>query len=129
MFHHDCPLAVKPASMPRRLVHKKTWRDSVPIDMLLSAVFILVVAQPEVPEGGMNYSVYVEPNNGLKRLKRAGHIIIPKDVLIIYLGKVLILSVDKIQQYKIQCNKIHTLIIPLPPARLYKYSSSLTSSV
>jgi hypothetical protein len=23
MFHHDCPLAIKPASTPRRLVHKK----------------------------------------------------------------------------------------------------------
>jgi hypothetical protein len=30
---------VKPASTPRHLVHtkKKTWRDSLPIDMLLSA--------------------------------------------------------------------------------------------
>jgi hypothetical protein len=28
MFHHNCPLAVKPASMPWRLVHKKTWRFS-----------------------------------------------------------------------------------------------------
>ena len=39
---------------------KKTWRDSVPIDMLLSAVSVLVVAQPssEVPEGLMNYHVY-----------------------------------------------------------------------
>jgi hypothetical protein len=40
MFHHDCPLAVKPASTPRRLVHKKTWRDSLPIDMLLCAVSV-----------------------------------------------------------------------------------------
>ena len=37
MFRLDCPLAVKPASTPWRLVHKKTWRDSLPIDMLLSA--------------------------------------------------------------------------------------------
>ena len=53
MFRHDCPLAVKPASTPRRLVHTKTWRDYLPIDMLLSAVSVLVVAQPssEVPEG------------------------------------------------------------------------------
>ena len=29
MFPHDCPLAVKPASMPRRLVHEKTWRDKI----------------------------------------------------------------------------------------------------
>jgi len=55
-FRHDCPLAVKPASTPRRPVHKKTWRDSLPIDMLLSTVSILVVAQPisEVPVGLMN---------------------------------------------------------------------------
>ena len=40
---------------------KKTWRDSVPIDMLLSAVSVLVVAQPssEVPDGLMNYPVYL----------------------------------------------------------------------
>jgi hypothetical protein len=58
MFRYDCPLAVKPASTPRRLVHKKkTWRDSLPTDLLLSAVYVLVVAQPslEIPEGLMNY--------------------------------------------------------------------------
>jgi len=54
MFCHDCSLAVKPASTPQRLVYKKkTWRDSLPIEMLLSAVSVLVVAQPslEIPEG------------------------------------------------------------------------------
>jgi len=61
MFRHDCPLAVKPAFTPQRLVLKKTWRDSLPTDMLLSAVFVLVVAQPslEIPEGLMNYPVYI----------------------------------------------------------------------
>jgi len=40
---------------------RETWRDSLPIDMLLSAVSVLVVGQPssEVPEGLMNYPVYV----------------------------------------------------------------------
>ena len=60
MFRHDCPLAMKPASRPRRLVHKKkTWRDSLPIDMLLSAVSVLVVVQPstEILEGLLNYPV------------------------------------------------------------------------
>jgi hypothetical protein len=59
MFCHDWPLAVKPASMPQYLVHKKTWRESLPTDMLLSAVSALVVAQPssEAPEGLMNYPV------------------------------------------------------------------------
>jgi hypothetical protein len=49
----------EPASTPQRLVHKKTWRDSLPIDMLLSVVSVLVVAQPisEFPEGLMNYPV------------------------------------------------------------------------
>jgi hypothetical protein len=58
MFHHDCPLAVKPASMPWCLL-QKTWRDSLPIDMLLSAVSVLIVAIPssEVPERRMNYPV------------------------------------------------------------------------
>jgi hypothetical protein len=63
MFRHDCLLAIKPASTQRRLVHKKekkTWRDSLPIYMLLSAVSVLVVAQrsSEVPEGLMNNPVY-----------------------------------------------------------------------
>ena len=40
---------------------QKTWRDSLHIDMLLSAVSVLVVAQPssEVPEGLTNYPVYI----------------------------------------------------------------------
>jgi len=50
---------VEPASTPRPLV-QKTLRDSLPIDMLLSAVFFLVVAQSssDVPEGLMNNPVY-----------------------------------------------------------------------
>jgi hypothetical protein len=41
---------------------KKTWRDSLLIDMLLSAVSVLAVAQPssEVPEGLINYPVYLQ---------------------------------------------------------------------
>jgi len=53
---------VEPASTPRPLVQKKkTLRDSLPIDMLLSALSFLVVAQSssEVPEGLMNNPVYV----------------------------------------------------------------------
>ena len=45
IFRHVYPLAVEPASTPRPLVQNKTWRDSLPIDMLLSAVSVLVVAQ------------------------------------------------------------------------------------
>jgi len=51
--------------MPRPLVQKKkTLRDSLPIDMLLSAVSFLVVAQSssEVPEGLMNNPVYYLEN-------------------------------------------------------------------
>ena len=60
IFLHDYPLAVEPGSTPRPLVQKKTWRDSLPIDMLLSAVYVLVVAQSssEIPEGLMNNPVY-----------------------------------------------------------------------
>ena len=36
IFRHDYPLAVEPASTPRPLV-QKTLRDSLPIDMFLSA--------------------------------------------------------------------------------------------
>jgi len=51
---------VEPGSTPRPLVQKKTWRDSLSIDMLLSAVSVLVVAQSssEIPERLMNNSVY-----------------------------------------------------------------------
>jgi hypothetical protein len=44
------------------LLPKQTWRDSLPIDMLLSAVSILVVALPssEVPEQLLNNPVYSE---------------------------------------------------------------------
>jgi len=40
-------------------------RDSLPIDMLLSAVHVLVVAQSssEVPEGLMNNSVLINKEN------------------------------------------------------------------
>ena len=39
---------------------KKTLRDSLPIDMVLSAVSVLVVAQSisEIPEGLINNPVY-----------------------------------------------------------------------
>ena len=52
---------VEPGSTPRPLVQKKTWRDSLPIDMLLSAVSVLVVAQSssEIPVGLMNNPVYL----------------------------------------------------------------------
>ena len=40
---------------------KKTWRDSLPVDMLLSAVSVLVVSQSssEIPEGLMNNPVFI----------------------------------------------------------------------
>ena len=61
IFRHDYPLAVEPASTPRPRVQNKTLRDSLPIDMLLSAVSVLVVAQSssEVPEGLMNNPVFM----------------------------------------------------------------------
>ena len=61
IFRHDYPLEVEPVSTPRPLVPKKTWRDSLPINMLLSAVSVLVVAQSssEIPEGLMNNRVYI----------------------------------------------------------------------
>ena len=45
---------------------KKTRRDSLPIDMLLSAVSVLVVAQSssEIPEGLMNNPVFAAQNYG-----------------------------------------------------------------
>ena len=60
IFLHDYSLAVEPVSTPRPLV-KKAWRDSLPIDMVLSAVSVLVVAHSssEIPEGLMNNPVYI----------------------------------------------------------------------
>jgi hypothetical protein len=59
MFCHDCPLVVKPASMPWCLLLKQTLRVSLPTDMLLSAVSVWVAAllSSEVPEGLTNYPV------------------------------------------------------------------------
>jgi len=56
IFRHDYPLTMEPGSTPRSLVQTKTWKDSLPIDMYLSAVSVLVVAQSssEIPEGLMN---------------------------------------------------------------------------
>ena len=67
IFRHDYPLAVEPASTPRPLVQKRTLWDSVPIDMLLSALPFLVVAQSssEVSEGLMNNPVYWEKKHCL----------------------------------------------------------------
>ena len=58
IFLHDKPLAVEPVSTPSPLVQKMR-RDSLPIDMLLSAVSVLVVAQSssEIPERLMNNPV------------------------------------------------------------------------
>ena len=60
IFRHDYPLVVEPASTPRPVVQKKTWRDSLPIDMRPSAVSVLVVGQSssEIPEGLMNNPVH-----------------------------------------------------------------------
>jgi hypothetical protein len=61
MFRHDCPLAVKPASTPWRLVHKKAWRDSLPIDMLPLGVTIpaTVPQRSGIPEGLKNFPIYM----------------------------------------------------------------------
>ena len=60
IFLHDYPLAVEPGTTPRPLVQKKTWRDSLLIDMLPFALSVLVVAQSssEIPEGLMNNPVH-----------------------------------------------------------------------
>jgi hypothetical protein len=50
---------VKPESTPKRLVHKKTWGDSLPIDMFPFAVTIpaIVPQMSEIPKGLLNYPV------------------------------------------------------------------------
>ena len=64
---------MEPGSTPRPLVQKKTWRDSLPINMLLSAVSVFVVAQSssEIPDGLMNNPVvFVE--SGVWKIKNDG---------------------------------------------------------
>ena len=66
IFLHDYPLAVESGSTPRLLIQKKTWRVSLPLDMFLSAVSVLVVAQSssEIPEELMNNPVFVSSVQG-----------------------------------------------------------------
>ena len=61
IFLHDYPVGVEPGSTPRPLIQQKTWRDSLPIDMLISAVSLSVVAQSisEIPEGLTNNPVFI----------------------------------------------------------------------
>ena len=49
----------------------ETGRDSLPIDMLLSAVSVLVVAQSssEIPQGLMNHPVYYTMIHGPYNIK------------------------------------------------------------
>ena len=54
---------MEPGSTPRPLVQKKTWRDSLPIDMLLSAVLGVAQSSSEIPEGLMNNLVFLKSMN------------------------------------------------------------------
>jgi hypothetical protein len=60
MFHHNCIVAVKPASTPWCLLSKKIWKDSLPTDILsFVSVLIVVLLSSEIPETLMNYPVDV----------------------------------------------------------------------
>ena len=75
IFLHDYPLAVEPGSTPRPIVQKKkTWRGSLLIDMFLSTVSVLVVAQSssEIPEGLMNNPVHTLADHGSCAFLRRG---------------------------------------------------------
>ena len=73
-----CALRNEQAVRAHRPSTKKTWRDSLPIDMLLSAVSVLVVAQSssEIPEGLMNNPVFVVTLMDLEDLERRLFIVI-----------------------------------------------------
>ena len=60
IFLHDYPPSGGTWKYAKAPSTKKTLRDSLPIDMLLSVVSFLVVAQSssEIPEGLMNNPVY-----------------------------------------------------------------------
>ena len=59
IFHHTTTPQRWNLEVHQGPQYKKTWRDSLPIDMLISAVSLLVVAQSssEIPEGLMNNPV------------------------------------------------------------------------
>ena len=61
IFRHDYPPSGGTCNHAKASSTKKTLRDSLPIDMLLSAVSVLVVAQSssEIPEGLINNPVYI----------------------------------------------------------------------
>jgi hypothetical protein len=61
MFRHDCSLVVKPARTAWWLLPKQSWRYSLPIEVFLSVFSVLVVPLPnsEIPEGLMNYPVFI----------------------------------------------------------------------
>jgi len=61
IFRHNYPPSGGTCKYTKAPSTKKNWRDSLPIDMLLSAVSVLVVAQSssEIPEGLMNNPVYI----------------------------------------------------------------------
>jgi hypothetical protein len=62
LMKNGCTLKKYPRNVSKAKVPstKKTWRDSLPIYMLLSAVSVLVVAQSifEFPDGLMNNPVF-----------------------------------------------------------------------
>jgi hypothetical protein len=61
MFRHDCPPSSETCKyLTAPSTKKKLGRDSLSIDILLSAMSVLVVAQliSEIPEGLMNNPVY-----------------------------------------------------------------------
>jgi hypothetical protein len=71
MFCHDCPSRGETCKYATAPSTKKLGRDSLSIDMLLSAVSVLVVARSssEIPEGLMNHPVYCNTMHGTVNLK------------------------------------------------------------
>jgi hypothetical protein len=59
MFSHGCLLNSETCKYGTAPSTQKSWTDSLPIDMLLSVVSVLVVVQlsSEIPEGLMDYPV------------------------------------------------------------------------
>jgi hypothetical protein len=59
MFRHDCPQQRNQQLCDGAYYPKQTWRDSLPTDMFLSALSVLVVALPssEFLDRLMNYHV------------------------------------------------------------------------
>ena len=97
------------------LVQKKTWRNSLPTDILLSAMSVLVVAQSssEIPEGLMNNPVFIGKILDVQTTYKE-----PPDVAVISVRLLLHISAQTTDRVKLKSNTGDFIKIPIFSATL-----------